>query len=215
MLIRVNVGCGMTPIDGWHNYDNSWSIRLARIPLPITLYPRLGIVSPSQVNFLTFARRSQIRWADATKRIPEREDSTQVVYSSHMLDFLDRDETTRFLQEAHRVLRRGGVIRIAVANLRYLVERYLASGEADRFVERIQLARAKARGFLGKVKYLVVGDRNRKWMYDEHSLCNLLSASGFQHVQAMEPGSTMIEEPGALDLRERSPESVFAEGFKP
>jgi hypothetical protein len=94
------------------------------------------------------------------------------------------------------------------------VERYLASGQADPFVERIFLERTKPRTIFEKVKYLMVGDRSRKWMYDERSLCNLLSASGFQNVKVMEPGSTVIEEPGALNLRERSPESVFAEGLK-
>ena len=31
--IKVNVGCGTTPTEGWLNFDNSFSIRAARWPL--------------------------------------------------------------------------------------------------------------------------------------------------------------------------------------
>ena len=33
MTIRVNIGCGNSPINGWINYDNSLAIKLANSPL--------------------------------------------------------------------------------------------------------------------------------------------------------------------------------------
>lgn len=31
-MIRVNIGCGSSPIAGWRNFDHSPSLLLARIP---------------------------------------------------------------------------------------------------------------------------------------------------------------------------------------
>ena len=28
--LKINIGCGDTPTKGWSNYDNSWSVRLAK-----------------------------------------------------------------------------------------------------------------------------------------------------------------------------------------
>ena len=48
-------------------------------------------------------------------------------------------------------------------------------------------------------------------MYDGKSLCNLLSSAGFEEPRILETGLTTIPDPGMLDLKERSPESVFVE----
>jgi hypothetical protein len=40
-----------------------------------------------------------MKWADGTKHIPEAKGSVEVVYSSHMLEHLDRVETRAFLRE--------------------------------------------------------------------------------------------------------------------
>ena len=48
-------------------------------------------------------------------------------------------------------------------------------------------------------------------MYDGKSLCNLLSSAGFEEPRILETGLTTIPDPGMLDLKERSHESVFVE----
>ena len=73
----------------------------------------LGALSPENMRFIEFARRHQIRWADATRRIPVPDRSVDAIYSSHMISYLDQPRITRFLAEARRVLKPGGVIRLA------------------------------------------------------------------------------------------------------
>lgn len=80
MLIRVNIGCGKSPTEGWHNYDNSWSVRLAKIPFLPTILNKAGVLSNPQLEFIKFAQNANILWADATKRIPEQNNSVDVVY---------------------------------------------------------------------------------------------------------------------------------------
>ena len=52
-------------------------------------------------------------------------------------------------------------------------------------------------------------------MYDGTSLTRLLLAMGFKEAAIMPPGSTMIAEPGQLDLSERVSESVYVEAVRP
>ena len=37
MGVRINVGCDMTPIQGWENYDNSLNIRLSKLPIIVKI----------------------------------------------------------------------------------------------------------------------------------------------------------------------------------
>ena len=97
MSIRVNIGCGQTPTEGWHNYDNSIAVRIAGIPILATIAQRSALLSKSQREFISFACGSNIRWADATEHIPEQDCSVEVLYSSHMLEHLDKDKAVSFL----------------------------------------------------------------------------------------------------------------------
>lgn len=157
----------------------------------------------------------KLRYADAVERIPEPSGSVEVVYTSHMLEHLDPNEAKAFLNEAHRVMSRNSWIRVAVPDLRFHVERYIATGDANEFMIRTFLTRVNPRTLRDKVRDLIVGERHHQWMYDGPSLCTLLLAAGFVRPRILDSGVTTIIDPGELDLSERSPESVFVEARKP
>ncbi len=214
-MSRLNVGCGQSPTAGWKNYDNSWSVRLAKKPIVARILGKLGILKQWQKDFITVAKQSEIHWADVTRRLPEPDRSVEVLYSSHMLEHLDQDQVATFLKEARRVLVSGGIIRLALPNIRYHVDNYLHDNDADNFIEKTLLACPPRKTSLDKLKHFLVGDRHHLWMYDGDSLCKLLLAAGFQSPQVMESGTTTIRDPGPLNLRERAPESVFVEAVNP
>lgn len=212
--LRVNVGCGSTPTAGWVNFDNSMTVRIARRRLLKAILRTLRLVSEQQLEFARVASAQGIRWADATRRIPLGDSSAEVLYSSHMLEHLDCDGALRFLQEARRVLQPGGILRIAVPDLRALVNAYLADGDADRFL-RDSLLTVPARRSLGdRIRFAVLGERHHLWMYDGESLRRLLEANGFRNASIMPPAKTMIRDPGPLNLTERAEESVFVEAVR-
>ncbi|MDB4916847.1 MAG: hypothetical protein JWM95_4491 [Gemmatimonadetes bacterium] len=215
LVSYLNVGCGQAPTPGWTNYDNSPSVRLIRKPLRLWVLRRLGIVQAEQEDFIAFARKSAIDWADVTRSIPEANQTVDVIYSSHMLEHLDNEQAMRFLAEARRVLIHGGIIRLALPNIRYHVDNYLQDGDADRFIRAILLTHPRNKTLIEKLKYLWIGERHHAWMYDGASLCKLLTAAGFHDARELESGATSIKDPGALNLRERSPESVFVEAVNP
>jgi predicted SAM-dependent methyltransferase len=214
MSLKINIGCGKTPTKGWKNYDNSWSVRLSNKPILVFLLKKLGLLSKAQSKFIVFAGQENILWANAIERIPEKDEAADVIYSSHMIEHIDRQEVALFFKEAIRVLKSGGIIRIAVPDIRYHIDNYLKDGDANNFIEHTYLTREKPKSMVEKIKYLVVGDRNHQWMYDGKSLCNLLSSMGFKDPKVIGSGLTNIAEPGALNLHERTPESVFVEAVK-
>jgi predicted SAM-dependent methyltransferase len=212
-MLRLNVGCGQTPTTGWKNYDNSWSVRLANKPIIALVLSKVGILKKWQRDFIGLAKRTGIQWADVTRKIPELDQSVEILYSSHMIEHLDKDQVSGFLKEARRVLAPGGIIRLAVPNIRFHIDNYVQDNDADRFIEKTLLTRPRPKTFFDKLSYLLVGDRHHKWMYDGESLCNKLSAAGFREPRVMEAGTTLIQDPGQLNLREREPESVFVEAI--
>src|SRR5262245_41816323 len=118
MSNRANVGCGATPTEGWLNFDNSISVRLAGWTLLLSILKSLGLASQDALKFAAIVRLKGVVWADASRRIPVQSESLDVVYSSHMLEHLDPREAECFLNEIRRVLKPGGIIRLVVPDLR-------------------------------------------------------------------------------------------------
>jgi predicted SAM-dependent methyltransferase len=102
--MRVNVGCGATPTNGWVNFDNSLTIRLARWPGVTRMLETLNVRNGQAGRLGRIEGDSDIRFADAAARIPCADQSVEVVYSSHMIEHLDRSGAQAFLAEARRVL---------------------------------------------------------------------------------------------------------------
>lgn len=210
-MCRINVGCGSTPTNGWLNFDGSPSVRLAKHPLLTNVLDRLRFLRDENKRFIAFCRCSDICWANA-RSLPVPTGSADVLYSSHMLEHLDQREALQFLMEARRVLKNEGIIRLAVPDLFRMIADYGTDRDADRLVSRTQLAHARPKTFSQKLRWLFVADRSHhRWMYDSNSLALLLARAGFSHIVVQLAGTTMIPNPGDLNLHEREDESLYVE----
>jgi predicted SAM-dependent methyltransferase len=214
-MMRINLGCGQTPTKGWKNFDNSLSLRLSNNLLLSTILYRLALLERSQFEFIRFARAHSIEYGDATKGLPVPPGSVDVLYSSHMLEHLDQKDAEAFLMEAIRVLRAGGIIRIAVPDLRKKVQQYFESNDADAFMSSSYLSQPRPRTIAQRIKMLLVGPRHHQWMYDEISLSRLLLSHGFSDPKVLKAGESTIDNPQDLDLSERASETLYIEAKKP
>ncbi len=215
MALRINIGCGQNPTQGWRNFDNSLSLRFSTIPYMPALLMKLKIIESSQYQFIKFARQNNIEYGNATKGLPFQDKSVDVIYSSHMLEHIDRTEAANFLLEAYRILRPGGIIRLALPDIKKQVEQYNKSGDADAFIESTHMCVPSSGTFAKRLQLLFVGNRNHQWMYDGNSLCRLLQKQGFFKTEVIPPGQTRIADYKPLDLHERVSESVYVEAEKP
>lgn len=213
--MRVNVGCGQGPTPGWHNFDNSLSLWLARYSFLVAALRRFRLLDDFQINFICFSQANHIEYGDIVKGLAIQDGVVEVLYASHVLEHLDREEVSVFLKEAKRLLRPGGILRLAVPDIRLHVEEYLESRDADRFIEATLLAQPKPRSLASRLRLLLMGGRHHHWMYDGESLSRALIKSGFHDPRVLEPGQTTIPNPGELNLAERVEESVYVEARKP
>lgn len=214
--MRINVGCGTTPTigEGWRNFDNSPSLKLARRPIRRTLLRCAGLLDQANLQYIEYCRANRVEFADC-RHLPLADGSVEVAYSCHMMEHLDRDAARAYLRESLRVLRPGGILRVAVPDLMFYSKRYVADGDLEYFMYHVHLALPPARGLRGKLRFLLVGPRHHQWMYDGPHLCKLMSECGFESASALPPGETSIPNPGPLNLSERAPESLYVEARRP
>lgn len=211
--LRVNIGCGQAPKKGWVNYDNSFGLRLSRIPFLPELLRRTHIIDAAHLDFIRLARNNGIEYGDATKRLPLPDATVDVIYNSHMLEHLDRDEADAFLKEARRLLRPGGSIQIVIPDIRIMAQQYIEDGDADAFMTVSCLCVPRPRTFLQKMRFLLVGNRHHQWMYDEKSLCALLQDHGFVGVKILSIDKA-IDSNAPLGLKGENV-SVYVEARQP
>jgi predicted SAM-dependent methyltransferase len=101
-------------------------------------------------------------------------DGAEIIYASHMLEYFDRIEARRVLEEWRRVLRPGGLLRLAVPDFEALAEVYFQDKKLDTILGplygRMEIAAADS------VIY-------HKTAYDFESLRRLLEEAGFRDVR--------------------------------
>jgi SAM-dependent methyltransferase len=80
---------------------------------------------PDWVNVDFVAAGPGVQSYDLRKGIPFPDQSFDVVYHSHVLEHFQRPAAVDFMRECHRVLKSGGIIRVAVPDLEQIVRDYL------------------------------------------------------------------------------------------
>lgn len=84
---------------------------------------------PDWTNIDIVSRGPGVIAHDLSQGIPLPDASCDVVYHSHLLEHFPKDKALPFLRECYRVLKPGGIIRIAVPDLERIVRLYLKALE--------------------------------------------------------------------------------------
>jgi predicted SAM-dependent methyltransferase len=213
--VRINVGCGQMPMEGWRNFDTSFSVVLAKSPLLAKVLRGIKLLRHEQYEFIQFIQTNPIEYANVAKRIPVSDSSADVIYNSHMIEHLDREEVINFLGEARRVLKPGGIIRCVIPDTKIYVSQYIENGDANALVDGLLTCQPYPKTLVERVKkFIAPGRMHHLWMYDGQSLCELLQAHGFVNAVVLDPGATRINHPEGLDLSEKVGFSAYVEAEK-
>lgn len=176
----INVGSGPLRSDGWISLDGSWQAMLGDSP-------RLAALASWLTGRPTGDWPAGIVRHDLRKPLPFADGSAAVVYSSHTLEHLHRDDAVQVLRDAHRILQPGGVCRAIVPDLAALVQWYheRAASDPDGASEQLMSmmlmrSRSSPRSGtpLGLYRQLTNFDAH-KWMYDAAGLQRLFRDAGF------------------------------------
>ena len=89
--IKLNLGCGDHAPPGWINVDHAWGARLSRLPFFRRIDKRFRLFKTDWP--------SGILIHDLRRPFPWKNQSVTVVYSSHTLEHMTKEEGRCFLQE--------------------------------------------------------------------------------------------------------------------
>lgn len=114
---------------------------------------------------------------DITK-LPYEDESVDVIYASHVLEYFDREEAKTVLQEWIRVLKKGGTLRIAVPDFEAMATMYVMTRNT---IEQHRLG-----SFIGPLYgKMQMGNQTiyHKTAYDFNDLSSILKILGIKSVK--------------------------------
>jgi predicted SAM-dependent methyltransferase len=132
-----------------------------------------------------------------------------------MIEHLSRHQGLAFLHEAARILKPGGIIRLATPDLEALVEEYRvsqASGgdrpRADHLMTRMHFLHDNGEGPVRRIISRNLSGHWHQWLYDKHSLCALLTEAGFHDPRVVTFRQGSLPDLSSIEFRE---EGLFVE----
>jgi predicted SAM-dependent methyltransferase len=165
--------------EGWLNFETSMHLRLSRLPILGHIFKKL---TPHKFS-------DKILIGDIVKGLPVDPGSVDVVFSSHVIEHLSREDALTAFQNVHMILKPGGLFRFIVPDLLSRCKHYV-----DHYDEIEDpagwLMRSTHLGMEHK-QAMRITDRLRsffstsahKWMWDERSLTDVLDKAGFQNIR--------------------------------
>lgn len=172
----VNYGAGWSaPID-WLNFDASPTLRFERIPLIGSLYTKNQSRFPSNVQY-----------GDIVRGLPLSNNSSDLIYCSHILEHLSLQDLRIALQNTYQILKPRGIFRCVLPDLEFLARNYIEKlndpNAARNFMIESGLGFiSRDRGILSIFKNLY-GNSNHLWMWDYKSLKAELLSVGFNDIR--------------------------------
>lgn len=101
------------------------------------------------------------------------DESVDEIYASHVFEYFDRDKALEVLHDWRRVLKTGGLLRLAVPNFDALIEVYKSTNDIKKILGPLY-----GKWEVEKDKYIF-----HKLVYNESLLKEILEAAGFNNIR--------------------------------
>lgn len=193
---RIHVGCGNVLLKGWLN----------------VLYEKRQVYGRLQQD--NGALRLNYNLLNPW---PIESNSIHFIAGSHFIEHLDLNDGLRFLGEAFRVLRAGGVIRLSCPDLEIYANHYVKRDktffEHKLIREWCTFQKAETPGEIFIAKAYDSGG-SHKWFYDFDSLRHILELSGFRQIRRCGRLEGAVPELELIELPDRELETIYAEAVK-
>lgn len=180
--LKLNVGCGTDYKNGWINIDNNTDNNIDKL---------------------------DINW-DLRNPLPFEDNSVYFIFNEHFIEHLTVEEARKSLKDLKRVLKAGGVMRIAMPDLELAVEIYQDPNWKQRpVIKNFGMDYIETRAEL-----LNMGFRfwDHKWFYDWEELDRRLKEVGFEDITRCKLGKSKYKGLQGLETREES--MLIAEATK-
>ena len=175
-FIKLHLGCGTVYKDGWINIDNNSDNNIQKL---------------------------DINW-DLRKPLPFPDNSVDFIYNEHFLEHLTVEEGQKSLKDFYRVLKIGGVMRIAMPDLERTVAAYSDMNwkeNSKEAFEKFGLTFIQTRA-----ERINIGFRwwGHQWLYDWEELERRLKEAGCEQIKRCTIFESDHEELKNLESRKES-----------
>lgn len=190
--VCVNLGCGLAVAPGWVNVDASLNALFSGAPgWFLDMLYRLSGANRyySKDVYRALLSQNMFVFHDLGRSLPFKAETVDCFYSSHFFEHLFKADAIRLLNDMRGALKAGGIVRIAVPDLKYAVALY-ASGEKKRMLEDYFFVNDLA-SYLARHKY----------MYDFDLLSEILTDAGYVDIKQCSFGEGAAPDLALLDNR--------------
>ncbi len=204
----VQYGCGFSTADEWINYDASPTLRFERIPLIGKMFTRNSQRFPEIVKY-----------GDIIKGLPEKSNSCDGVFCSHVLEHLALNDFRSALKNTLSILKPGGIFRGIVPDLRASIIFYTENFDkidspASDFMEQTMLGITHRKKNLTGLIEAAYGNSKHLWMWDFKSMKFELDKAGFKSIRECKFGDSVDPHFSLVEEESRSYNAVLFECTK-
>lgn len=192
----LQFGCGLCAPASWKNFDAGPAFWLQR------KFPLLKgtLVKRGYPNY-----PGNVQYGDIITGLPVRPSSARAVYCSHVLEHLALEEFRSAIRNVYSYLVSGGLFRLVVPDVEYLIRSYVADGSteaAPRFMKAASLGQEHGNRGMKSLAHRLFGRSQHLWMWDYKSIAWELEKTGFTGIRraafgdSPDPRFTDVEDPG-------------------
>lgn len=172
--IMLNIGCGTDYKKGWINIDNNSDDNIEKLDL---------------------------NW-DLRRPLPFKENSVDFIFNEHFIEHLTVEEGQVVIKDMMRVLKPGGVMRIAMPDLKDCIDIYLDKRWKERdLIKNHGLDFVETPAELMNMSFSWWG---HKWIYDWMELRRRLKQAGYVKVKKGKHSKSVYKELCNLETRKMS-----------
>ena len=114
---------------------------------------------------------------DLRNGLPIEDNSADFIYNEHFIEHLKFEGGEKAIKEFYRVLKKGGILRIATPDLDYLVEKYLNDWKNQDWLTWPEFEYINTKGLMINIS---MRDWGHEYLYNEEDLRNLVKKAGFK-----------------------------------
>ena len=147
---------------------------------------------------------------DVVHGLPFDDNSCDYIFHEHMLEHLDPLQGRRLLEECRRVLKTGGVVRIAMPDLQSIV-RHVHEGtwREQQWVKELGDEKIRTGA---EMLNIAMRSWGHVWLYDWEELARRIEESGFAKYRRIERGTSSV--PALRGLERRADSLLVGEAVK-
>lgn len=172
--IKLNVGCGTDYKGGWLNIDNNSDENIEKLDL---------------------------NW-DLRNPLPYDDNSVDFIFNEHFFEHLTVEEAQKTIKDLMRVLKPGGVMRIAMPDLEWVIDNYLNLPiEKNPVLRKFGFEHVKTRAEWINMSFRWWG---HEWLYDWEELERRLGEAGYKNTKRCKMHESTYPELRNLEIRSES-----------